>query len=229
LGCGDGIMALGVCEAGGRAVVGSDLTDAFQTLPGRVAQALGPGPRHPPGLRFSRGSPGEPLPFPDGHFDAGYSWSVFEHVDGVPVLLAEVDAGAQAGRALLPADRAPVLLTPRFPPAAPGAPPWAHLSMDEAAYLAEAAAATDQVRAEEKDVLYQLNAFEQVKRYLIGEYHSLNRITAARLVAYTQEAGLHIERCELGQVPVSSVPAPCRNAFPCTTCARRNPVAAAQA
>jgi hypothetical protein len=80
--------------------------------------------------------------------------------------------------------------------------------MDEADYLAEAAAATDQVRAEEKDVLYQLNAFEQVKRYLIGEYHSLNRITAARLVAYTQEAGLHIERCELGQVPVSSVPAP---------------------
>jgi hypothetical protein len=47
LGCGDGIMALGVCEASGRAVVGSDLTDAFRPA-GSGGPGSGAGPRHPP-------------------------------------------------------------------------------------------------------------------------------------------------------------------------------------
>lgn len=214
LGCGDGIMALGVCEAGGHAVVGSDLTDAFQTLPGRVAQALGAGHSIPPGLGFSQASPGEPLPFPDAHFDAGYSWSVFEHVDDVPALLSEVMRVLKPGAPFF-LQIEPLYFSPygshlrRLVPR-----PWAHLRMSQADYLVEAAAATDQVRAEEKDVLYQLNAFEQVKQYLIGEYHSLNRITAARLVACVRKAGLLIERCELGQVPVSSVPTPLQERFP---------------
>ena len=214
LGCGDGIMALGVCEASGRAVVGSDLTDAFRTLPGRVAQALGPDHAIPSGLLFSRGSLGEPLPFPDGHFDAGYSWSVFEHVDSVPALLAEVVRVLKPGAPFF-LQIEPLYFSPygshlrRLVPR-----PWAHLSMDEADYLAEAAAATDQVRAEEKDVLYQLNAFEQVKRYLIGEYRSLNRITASALVEQSEAAGLRIERCELGQVEAADVPETLRARFP---------------
>jgi len=214
LGCGDGIMALGVCEASERIVVGSDLTDAFQTLPGRVAEALGDAHAIPSRLGFAQAVPGAPLPFPDDHFDAGYSWSVFEHVDGVDALLREVvrvlKPGARFFLQIEPLYYSPFgshlrRLIPR---------PWAHLNMSPADYLAEAAAATDQVRPEEKDVLYQLNAFESVKRYLIGEYASLNRITSRQLVDRVLAAGLLIERCELGQVSAASVPSALRARFP---------------
>lgn len=214
LGCGDGIMALGVCEAGARTVIGCDLTDAFRTLPDRVTDILGQAHTMAPGLDFVQATHGAPLPFPDGWFDAGYSWSVFEHVDGVGALLHEVVRVLKPGAPFF-LQIEPLYYSPfgshlrRLVPRA-----WAHLSMDAADYLAEAAGATDQVRAEEKDVLYQLNAFDSVKRYLIGEYHSLNKITSRQLVEQVQAAGLLIERCELGQVSASSVPRSLRARFP---------------
>lgn len=214
LGCGDGIMALGVCEASGRTVVGSDLTDAFQTLPGRVAAALGADYTIPESLGFAKGTLGAPLPFPDAHFDAGYSWSVFEHVDGVPALLNEVM------RVLKPGALFFLQIEPLYYSAYGShlrrlvSRPWAHLSMSEDEYLAEVGAATDQVRPEEQDVLYQLNAFENVKRYLIGEYRSLNKITVNELAEQVEAAGLLIERCELGQVAADGVPASLQERYP---------------
>ncbi|MCA6218332.1 class I SAM-dependent methyltransferase [Ideonella sp. B7] len=213
MGCGDGIMALGVCEASGRAVVGTDLTEAFKTLPGRVAQVFGAGRPLPERLQFVRGQAGQGLPFPDDSFDGGYSWSVFEHVDGVAPLLREVL------RVLKPGTPFFLQIEPLYYSAFGShlkrlvPEPWAHLRMAPEAYLAAAAAAVDHVPPEEQDVLYRLNAFENVKRYLIGEYHSLNRITATELVQTVQQVGWQIERCELGQLPADMVPEELRPRF----------------
>ena len=214
VGCGDGIMALGVCEASGRTVVGTDLTEAFKTLPGRVAQVMGKGHAIPDRLQFVRGQAGQALPFPDDHFDAGYSWSVFEHVDGVEPLLRDVLRVLKPG-ALFFLQIEPLYYSAfgshlkRLVPE-----PWAHLSMDPEAYLTAAAAAKDEVPPEEQDVLYRLNAFENVKRYLIGEYHTLNRITAAELVDTVRRVGWSIERCELGRLPQDMVSQGLQSKFP---------------
>ena len=176
VGCGDGIMALGVCEASGRTVVGTDLTEAFKTLPGRVAQVMGKGHAIPDRLQFVRGQAGQALPFPDDHFDAGYSWSVFEHVDGVEPLLRDVLRVLKPG-ALFFLQIEPLYYSAfgshlkRLVPE-----PWAHLSMDPEAYLTAAAAAKDEVPPEEQDVLYRLNAFENVKRYL-SELQQMDQLT----------------------------------------------------
>lgn len=205
IGCGDGIMALGLCRATQAEVVGCDVTRAFDTLASRTT-ALLPQETWPERLSFVQSQVNQPLPFDDAVFDAVYSWSVFEHVDSVPQLLREVC------RVLKPEGRFFLQIEPLYH--SPHGShlqrllnePWAHLIGDEADYLARIERATDQVGEHEKDMLYRSNEFEAVKRYLVGEFRALNKVRTHELVAHVQAAGLTVDRCELGQVPRHLVP-----------------------
>lgn len=205
LGCGDGIMALGVKQLGAKRVVGTDLTRAFDGLPARARQVLGLQDL-PEGLVFDQGQLGQPLAFSDGEFDAVYSWSVFEHVDGVPWLLGEVKRVMRPG-GLFFLQIEPLYYSPY------GShlrrllqQPWAHLLHSPDAYLALATSAQDHTRKEEMDDLYRSNEFDDTKRYLIGEYHSLNRIRSIELVNAVRTAGFEILSCEIGQVRGLPIP-----------------------
>jgi ubiquinone/menaquinone biosynthesis C-methylase UbiE len=198
LGCGDGIMAFGVCEASGRQVVGTDLTEAFKILPARAQQTLGR-TSLPTRLHFVRGELNCALPFPDAHFTAGYSWSVFEHVTSLGSLTQELYRVLRAdGRFFL---RVAPLFHSRW-----GShlrrlvhTPWAHLLMSEADFLEQAASAPDQRRNGTRSTNADPNEFEDVKRYLISEYKALNHLTTIELVRAILDAGFVIEDCALGQ------------------------------
>ncbi len=207
LGCGDGIMAMGMRQMGAAQVAGTDLTRAFDTLLPRAREVLGM-QALPEGLEFRQGQLGQPMPFANAEFDAAYSWSVFEHVDvdGVDWLLAEVVRVLKPG-GFFYLQIAPLYYSPF------GShlmrlieKPWAHLLHTQDEYLALAQAAEDHTRTEEKDLLYRNNEFAQVKQYLIGEYASLNRIRTIELVEAARRAGFEILSCELGQIRGLQVP-----------------------
>lgn len=198
LGCGDGIMAFGVCEASSRQVVGTDFTEAFKILPARAQQILGRN-NLPPRLHFVRGELDCALPFPDAHFNAGYSWSVFEHVSAVGPLLQEVH------RVLRPDGRFFLRVSPMFHSRWGSHlrrlvhTPWAHLLMPEDDFLRAAAEAPDQRRSGSRAANADPGEFEDVKRYLISEYKELNRLKACDLVRAVLAAGFVVEDCALGQ------------------------------
>jgi ubiquinone/menaquinone biosynthesis C-methylase UbiE len=205
LGCGDGIMALGMRKRGVASVAATDLTRAFDALP-RKAQAVLGLQAMPQGLDFRQGQLGQPLPYADGEFDAVYSWSVFEHVSGVEWLMREVVRVLRPGGALY-LQIEPLYYSPF------GShlmrlieEPWAHLLHSDEAYLAMATAASDHTTVAEMDLLYRSNEFAEVKRYLIGEYRSLNRLRTVELIREVRAAGLGIQSCELSQVRQLSVP-----------------------
>lgn len=205
LGCGDGIMSLGVQHAGGGRVACTDLTRAFDTLANKANDVLGL-VALPAELEYRQGTLGQPLPFADGFFDAVYSWSVFEHVDGVEWLLREVVRTLRRGGVFY-LQIEPLYYSPF------GShllrlieQPWAHLLHAAPEYLELATNARDHTRVEERDLLYTQNAFEDVKRYLISEYHSLNKIRTVDLVHAIQVAGLEILSCELSQVRGLDIP-----------------------
>lgn len=190
LGCGDGIMSLGVRHAGACHVVGVDVTEAFRNLPRQAEQAIGL-TALPDHLEFVRVGAGQHLPFQAACFDAVYAWSVFEHVHDVPELLAEVVGVLRPGGHFF------LQIEPLFF-SAYGSHlrrlidvPWAHLQ-DEDLFLTTASEAEDKVRDEERDVVYQLHDFAAVRQYLLSEYHSLNRITTAQLLDSIERTGFEI-------------------------------------
>jgi ubiquinone/menaquinone biosynthesis C-methylase UbiE len=206
VGCGDGIMSLGMRQQMGIGhVAATDLTRAFDSLLPRAREVLGM-QALPEGLEYRQGVLGEPLRYANGEFDAVYSWSVFEHVDGVDWLLKEV-ARVLKRRGIFFLQIEPLYYSPF------GShllrlieQPWAHLLHSDSEYLALAEAAEDHTPVEEKDLLYRNNAFAEVKKYLIGEYHSLNRIRTIDLVKAVRRAGFEILTCELGQIRDIPVP-----------------------
>ena len=198
-GCGEGVTALGVARRTGAEVWGVDLTRAFDALPARAEQALGPG-ACPPTLAFGQAVAGEPLPAADAVFDAGYAWSVFEHLDDVSGTLRELRRVLKPGAPFL-LQIEPLYLSPY------GShlrrlidEPWAHLKIGDTEYLARVQAAADHSSVVERDLLYQQNEFEEVRRYLMGEYRSLNRIRTVELVRQVLEGGWQIEDCALRQI-----------------------------
>jgi SAM-dependent methyltransferase len=90
VGCGDGIIDLGVMLKGQpEELVGYDLMDVDTDALLRAARAAGVADALPPGLRFERSEPVS-IPAPAEHFDVVYTWSVFEHVDDPVGLLADI-------------------------------------------------------------------------------------------------------------------------------------------
>lgn len=198
VGCGDGIMALGVCKLTGAEVTGCDLTRAFDTLPDRAVELLGPD-AIPEGLKFVQSQSGQTLPFPDNSFDCVYSWSVFEHVENPTQLLKEIF------RILKPSGQFFLQIKPLY--YSPWGShlhrliqePWAHLLTGDEDFQKLALSAKDNIRETEKDILYRKNEFEAVKQYLLNEYKSLNRLRTHELVNAVKAVGLMISHCELSQ------------------------------
>ena len=194
-GCGDGATALGMASRIRAQVHGVDLTDAFARLRGLAKTNLGTADL-PANLTFHQVEENRPLPFAAGTFDLAYSWSVFEHLADVRGILAELHrVTAQGGLLFIQIE--PLFHGPfgshlqRLVPE-----PWAHLA-DEEEFVRRASSAADHVPAAEKDVLYRTNTFEDVKRYLLGEFRKLNRITAADLTQRVEESGFAIRSRKL--------------------------------
>jgi SAM-dependent methyltransferase len=189
-GCGDGIISLSMSRKAHR-VTGVDLTEAFTRLPDLALQNLSL-KALPANLNFARVSEDDNLPFAAGYFDAGYAWSVFEHVQEPLKVLKRLRTCIKPGGYFL------IQIEPLF--YSPYGShlrrlldvPWAHLLLPEPEFVAQVSGATDNVPAEEKDQLYALSEFEAYKRYLLSEYYSLNKITSAELEAATAEAGFEI-------------------------------------
>ncbi|HXS52830.1 MAG TPA: class I SAM-dependent methyltransferase [Usitatibacter sp.] len=198
-GCGDGATSLGIASRVAARVVGVDLHTSYSSLPDMARRNLRM-ERLPANLAFEQVAPGAPLPFRDGAVDLVYSWSVFEHLADVDGTLAEMSRIVRSGGRMF------IQIEPLY-----HGPfgshlqrlvrePWAHLLHDEEEFLRMAASAHDRVAENEKDVLYRTHAFEDVKRHLLKEYRSLNRITGDRLLARVSSAGFRIEESRLIQV-----------------------------
>jgi SAM-dependent methyltransferase len=205
-GCGDGIMALGVRHKGFKEVIGVDLTQAFESLHGEAKRVLSL-KRLPKHLHFRRIEAHRNLCFESESFDGIYSWSVFEHLEDVRVVLSELHRVLRSNGVFF-LQIEPLFYSPfgshlrRLVDE-----PWAHLSMNEREFLTRAQAATDGIEEAEKDGLYRENDFEAFKRYLIGEYGKLNRMTVRELMDYLKKAHFEVvwqqrERMEAYKVPL---------------------------
>ena len=190
-GCGDGIEALGMASRVGAQVNGVDLHATFNHLPEYARKNLGSGAL-PSNLSFVQTQIGKPLPFRERSVDLVYSWSVFEHIADVRGVLAEMHRISKPGGALF------IQIEPLF--YGPFGShllrlveePWAHLLYGEEEFERMVASARDNVPLSEKDTLYRHNAFEDVKRHLLSEYRTLNRIRAEELLAEVADAGFEI-------------------------------------
>jgi SAM-dependent methyltransferase len=193
-GCGDGATALGVATGSDASVTGLDLYKTFVHLRDMSGQNLGI-PDLPESLSFVQNELGQPLPLPDEFADAVYSWSVFEHVVNPREALAELHRITKPEGALL-VQIEPLYYSPY------GShlrrlidEPWGHLLHPEIEYLRMALEAPDRVSFKDQDTMYRRNAFEDVKRQLVAEYKSLNRITADELTSLVTRCGFEILAC----------------------------------
>ncbi len=190
-GCGDGVATLGMASRVEAEVRGVDLYATFNHLPAYAQKNLGSGAL-PANLSFVQTELGKPLPFGDRSADLVYSWSVFEHLADVHGVLAEMHRIAKPGGALF------IQIEPLF--YGPFGShlqrlvdePWAHLLHSEEEFLGMAASARDNVPLSEQDTLYRDHAFEDLKRHLLSEYGSLNRIRAEELLANVVDAGFEV-------------------------------------
>jgi ubiquinone/menaquinone biosynthesis C-methylase UbiE len=195
-GCGDGVATLGMASRVAAKLCGVDLYTTFNHLPAYAQKNLGTA-SIPANLSFVETKLGEPLPFSGRSVDLIYSWSVFEHVADVPGVLAEMHRVARPGAALF------IQVEPLF--FGPFGShlqrlvdqPWAHLLHEEREFLEMAAASDDHVPLAEQDTLYRDHAFEELKRHLLSEYKSLNRIRADELLAAVSNAGFAITSSRL--------------------------------
>jgi SAM-dependent methyltransferase len=190
-GCGDGVTTLGVASRVQAEVIGLDLYLTFLHLPDLAQKNLGTRVL-PSNLAFRQTHLGASLPLADASVDLVYSWSVFEHVANVPGVLAELARITKPGGVLF------IQVEPLFHGPYGShlqrlvAEPWAHLRHGEEEFLRRAAAARDEVPEHEKDMLYRDHSFEDLKRYLLGEYRGLNRITAEELIRSVSASGFDI-------------------------------------
>lgn len=195
-GCGDGATTLGVASHVEAEVIGIDLYLTFLHLADLAQKNLGTRAL-PANLAFRQTRLGEPLPLADASVDLVYSWSVFEHVADVPGVLADLARITKPGGVLF------IQVEPLFHGPYGShlqrlvAEPWAHLRHGEEEFLRRAAAAHDEVPEHEKDTLYRDHSFEELKRYLLGEYRGLNRITAEELIRSVAAAGFDIAATRL--------------------------------
>ena len=195
-GCGDGVTPLALAlrhEA--LEVHGVDVHDSFRFLAKSARQQLGLR-RLPGNLHFRRVAPGASLA---NKFtvDAVVSWSVFEHVrrELLPGIFTDLYNSLRPGGVFfLQID--PLYYSPS------GShlqafldEPWVHLLHDDAEVVRQ----LEEKRPENapgiaRDMAFETKSFDEFKKFLLGEFRSLNQITADEVLDLGTSAGFEVRR-----------------------------------
>jgi SAM-dependent methyltransferase len=184
IGCGDGIIDLGLAIKGGpEKLVGYDVRPVDEDALRRSAQVAGVAgvaDGLPPNLSFAASEVGH-VPAPDDTYDLVVTWSVFEHVTQPVQMLSEI------ARVLKPSGALFLQLWP-FYHSEHGGHLWPHFAGPFPHLL--------QTDAEIRDRLPGLRATDPTREAL-DEYDSLNRITLDELQRAMLAAGLVTVKLEL--------------------------------
>jgi len=184
IGCGDGIIDLGLMELGApRQLVGFDLleTDTDELL--QAARQNGVElTTLPPELEF-RVNHGTTVPAADGEFDALVSWSTFEHVDDPVGLLTEM-------RRIVRDDGFLFLQIWPLYWSEHGSHLWAWYPDGYAQLDHDAAEIEERLRTDHPDRAADVD-------FVLDEFRNLNRITADQLQRALLAAGWSISKFEL--------------------------------
>ena len=182
VGCGDGIMALGVthrCRP--KSLVGFDVNQVDVSTLLERSRRYGVGDTLPRELEFRQSDPIR-LPSDDAVFDVVYTWSAFEHVGDPVALLREIR------RVLKPAGVMMLQLWP-FYHSAPGShlwdwfpEPFHHLGRSPDEIVAE-------MRASDRHS-------PEWTEYMAKEFLALNRITPDELHRAILAAGFELKKIE---------------------------------
>jgi ubiquinone/menaquinone biosynthesis C-methylase UbiE len=191
IGCGDGIMALGLQRrARPRKLVGFDVVPTNVEFLTARCQAEGVPDPLPTEVEFRASTPTS-TPATHREFDFVYSWSAFEHIAQPSAVLSEIR------RILRPDGHFFLQLWP-FYRSAQGSHLWDwfedfhHLSMDDA------------------EIVKRLNASDRHSKewteYMTREFLHLNRITLGELQEAVSSAGFEVRKLELLTAPVHLQP-----------------------
>lgn len=192
VGCGDGIMALGLCHrARPKALIGFDVVPTNAELLVASASVEGVAESLPAELSFQASTPTE-IPAADDSFDFVYSWSAFEHIEAPFEVLSEI-------RRIVRPDGAFFLQLWPFYHSARGSHLWDWFD-DEFHHL----------RASDDEIVAQVRASgrhsETWTEYMLREFQTLNRATLADLQDAVQESGFSVRRLELLAAPATMMP-----------------------
>ncbi len=192
VGCGDGIMDLGVLhKARPRTLVGFDLNLTDTEYLRRQARQEGVDDSDWAGLRFERSGVGR-LPAEDGAFDFAFSWSAFEHISRPIEVLREIH------RILSPEGAFFLQLWP-FYFSAKGSHLWEWFPEDH-----------HHLQRAESEIVGELEGSDLKSadwtKMMSREFQHLNRITVEELQRSMLAAGFAVRRVELMTSPVRLTP-----------------------
>lgn len=192
VGCGDGIMAVGICHrALPRALVGFDIVPTnIDNLLARIRSER-VGESIPEELEF-RQSDLIAIPAHDAEFDFVYSWSAFEHIADPVAMLGEIR------RVLRPGGHFFLQVWP-FYHSAKGSHLWEWFDEDFHHLLANDRETVAQIRASDRHSA-------EWTAYMTSEFEGLNRITVDELQRAVLTAGFEVRQLELLTAPVHLVP-----------------------
>lgn len=194
-GCGDGITTLSVAlQNPDVRVVGLDIHAGFDRLAERAGDQLGL-EQLPDNLSFFVIESGA-QPAQSGSIDGFFSWSTFEHIGRDE--MSGIATGLQD--ALKPGGLGFIQIEPLY--YAPFGShmghfldePWAHLLLDRDEFVHRIRTETDEVGPLGRDERYRRRGPEAHREFMIGEFDSLNRLTADELVKVWGKAGLRVNR-----------------------------------
>jgi SAM-dependent methyltransferase len=192
IGCGDGIIDLGVAHHAAPAqLVGFDINPTDRDRLAEMAASEGVEQRIPDCLEFRESEPTR-LPAEDNSFDLLFTWSAFEHVADSTALLRDMH------RILVPDGVLMLQLWPFFH-SQHGSHLWRWFPEGFIQLLRPTEEIEAVVRAEPKDD-------PGWAEYMLGEYRTLNRITVDELQRCLLAAGFRVSKLQLEAGPVHIPP-----------------------
>lgn len=182
VGCGDGIMDLGVAHrAQPVELVGFDVNPVDTANLLDQARRYGAASELPPNLHFEQSGPLR-IPADDSSFDHVFTWSAFEHIGDAPGVLGEI------ARIMKPEGVLFLQLWP-FYHSEQGSHLWDWFPEGFVQHRLSLEEIETQVRAKAGEDDWWAS-------YMLKEYRALNRITLDELGAAILSAGLHVAKIE---------------------------------
>jgi ubiquinone/menaquinone biosynthesis C-methylase UbiE len=199
IGCGDGIMALGVCHrARPRKLTAFDIVPTNADVLLARSSAEGIGKELPVALEFRESSP-TATPAEDESFDFVYSWSAFEHIADPIGVLTEIR------RIIRPSGVFFLQLWP-FYNSAKGSHLWDWFEQD-----------FHHLVMGEREIVEQMGDSDRHSKewteYMTREFEHLNRITLDELQRAVIVSGFDVRRLELLSSPTLLTPELARYAW----------------